>query len=799
MKDRFSRFLCAFLTVVVGFSIFSGCSSKGKEDGSVIAADSPWYDSTSILVDGDYDRIEYEAVDARVLGVVEDQIVSVVSASRRHDPADYMPDSEIALQYYDMSGNLTDTIDVMEKLSSYEGAGDLGAVYTSLFGVDFRRDKVYISGYSSRQGVSYLFCFDPSQKEFVSHEQGDDSSASFMESSRMYEGYSVHCGIDWSDTVFIIEAPDGSVSRVSAGEQIAKEIIAAHSYFYLGDGKLLVFVQFTDFTNDKVIIDLYSGTMSLPGTGEYDWLDDYSEMDIGYYDGVGNVIVDSYGISVIDPQTQSTERILTYDECNVNRSDLSMLRLVYMDEQNIVFSGLLLRGGYLPSEDELEDYSLDLLRCCLITLNKAESNPNAGKTVIRAAYRDGSLSYATAEAIRLFNEQSEDVMIVADMRYSQEALADKISYETGDSDKERERKADAAFITALSIDLLAGEGPDIIFGTIEDTQLNSPDLLLDLRDCVNRDECFTNIIDSAMTGDALYQLPLCFSVDGILTMCENAPAGGAGFTFDEYAELISGPCNGKEPTGFDQVEFFNLCMQQMSGEFYVDGRFEYDNEAFRQLAGFTSEHIFDHDPEEEADIYALLDPTVPTASYVSVRSPRSIIRKIHGPIEEYDVLGLPSTDGRGPVANVRDSIAISTSCKSSEACLQFVSLLTGAEFQQAYAHNCAFPINRNAFITEAYEVVRNTNQLYDEYYSLYYTPVSMSEMMIPGERLDEDAFVDTLISYVDSVSGIGFIDSPVQIIVSEEIQAYFAGQKTLDEIIGIIDNRVDTYVNERAN
>ena len=72
-------------------------------------------------------------------------------------------------------------------------------------------------------------------------------------------------------------------------------------------------------------------------------------------------------------------------------------------------------------------------------------------------------------------------------------------------------------------------------------------------------------------------------------------------------------------------------------------------------------------------------------------------------------------------------------------------------------------------------------------------------MGLPAENIDPDAFTSTLESYADSVSGIGFMDAPVQVIVSEEIQAYFAGQKSLDEVIGIIDDRVATYVNERAN
>ena len=41
-------------------------------------------------------------------------------------------------------------------------------------------------------------------------------------------------------------------------------------------------------------------------------------------------------------------------------------------------------------------------------------------------------------------------------------------------------------------------------------------------------------------------------------------------------------------------------------------------------------------------------------------------------------------------------------------------------------------------------------------------------------------------------------DAAIEIIVREEIQAYFADQKTIEDVMGIIQNRVDTYMSERG-
>ena len=208
------------------------------------------------------------------------------------------------------------------------------------------------------------------------------------------------------------------------------------------------------------------------------------------------------------------------------------------------------------------------------------------------------------------------------------------------------------------------------------------------------------IMDSSMTGNALYQIPLCFSVDGILARKDYEPASGSGYTYQEYYDLIYGPCNGKEPTGLNRVDLMNLCMQHMSDRFYKDGKYDFNNDAFRQLIEYTESYTTDT-TYNEVDLSGLLDGSVPDVSYVSVCSAKSLLMKIHGPLDNYSILGIASVDGRGPLANVRDSVAVSASTSNSKACLEFVSMLTGQEFQQLYARNTSFPVNCNAFVEEA--------------------------------------------------------------------------------------------------
>ena len=58
--------------------------------------------------------------------------------------------------------------------------------------------------------------------------------------------------------------------------------------------------------------------------------------------------------------------------------------------------------------------------------------------------------------------------------------------------------------------------------------------------------------------------------------------------------------------------------------------------------------------------------------------------------------------------------------------------------------------------------------------------------------------VDDYENMIRSCSSISHTDPAVTVIVREEIPAYFAGQKTIEEVIDIVENRVQTFLDERG-
>ena len=60
-----------------------------------------------------------------------------------------------------------------------------------------------------------------------------------------------------------------------------------------------------------------------------------------------------------------------------------------------------------------------------------------------------------------------------------------------------------------------------------------------------------------------------------------------------------------------------------------------------------------------------------------------------------------------------------------------------------------------------------------------------------------EEMADEIIEFIKSLNHVYRYNVPVNNIIKEEAAQYFAGQKSLDDTVRIIQNRVFTYVAER--
>lgn len=777
--------------VLASTSVFAtGC---GKKDDSVVQADSPWYDLQKVTIGDQYkDDDDISAFDMYYIGRVDDMLlfstIGYMKNGQRSDDLieDMLANSFQHIDVYSLDGTLVNSIDQLGFLQD-EGLIDPDRPELS-WGTYIEEDKlVYEYG-----GVRYLL--DPSTGDLSGSEPvaaSDIEGTSYGSFelgeyvANIYVGYDTASGSD--SYIFDITAPDGSVTNA---ELAVEGFSYVDSMMYLGDDKALFNVSDGGYTPDIFYtLNLITGEID-EYTEETGWFrDDMSQA--AFIEGVGNIVVNSYGIRKLDFETQTKTQVLDFECCNINRYDAMDLELLDMTEDTIIMAGSTYTGNSRITDNG--DGSLDIY-----IMERQDTNPNAGKKIISAATMD-TFDYAVCEAVCAFNETDEDYFIMLDSSYSTAAkyANGELDYYS-DSLTEEYLTSTGELSDQLMVDLIAGEGPDIILNGATFTQLDSEDLLLDLLGEIDAEGLFNNVIDAAKTGDRLYQLPLAVNVAGIIVKGEDVAPDQVGFTFEQYAEYVSGPCNGNDPIGDGKLEFLTTALSSVCEQCTAGGTADFGCEGFTGLAEYVNENVNEEitvDTEDTEDI----DPYLGVrrdAGYVPDLSFGDMLCDYSDIIEDIRIMGFPTTDGKGPGLTIRSSVAISAQTDEADACLDFVRTLISEEIQYDFGmFDGASPVRESSFDQASHDVIDLYNDMYEMYSSMY-TTGELRIMNLPWHSVDYSV-ADGYKEVLKSCTYINFTDPSIVSIVREEMPSYFCGQKTLDEVISTINDRTQVFLDER--
>ena len=58
--------------------------------------------------------------------------------------------------------------------------------------------------------------------------------------------------------------------------------------------------------------------------------------------------------------------------------------------------------------------------------------------------------------------------------------------------------------------------------------------------------------------------------------------------------------------------------------------------------------------------------------------------------------------------------------------------------------------------------------------------------------------IDQLMAVIDAAKPTSSSDSQIMQIITEEVEPYFAGQKTVDDVANVIQSRVQIYISENS-
>lgn len=576
------------------------------------------------------------------------------------------------------------------------------------------------------------------------------------------------------EQTLIAIAPDGSIVWSIQSDDYINSLVPLRDGSVLvmtygaGDGELIP----VDFEAKKFgeSFPAPAGAWSMfPGDGDYDFY--YTS---GLY---------LYGFNLGD---REPAKILNWMNCDINGEALDS-SAIYMYPD-----GTMMGVAY--------DYSSDSTVSQIFTLTKVPADSLPKKQILTVAQLEYYPDYQLTNRMVRFNRSHDDIRL---------EYKDYNEYNTPDDM--------TAGMTKFMTEIMAGSLPDILpTSLLPYKQLASKGLLEDLYPYIDedrdlkREDFFANLLQALEVDGGLYQVVSGFSVEtlvGAASIVGDTP----GWTYDEFNEALA-----KMPEGCTPLDPYVTRDQVLSSLLYADmdnyvdwgsGKVDFENDSFKQLLEFANQF-----PEE----YNWEEHDISESTQDLIRQGRQMLTQTYlygldavlwndvnfGGKSTY--IGWPTNDGVGSIMRFENGFAISRSCSNKEGAWEFLrSMLT----EEGQADVYTIPSNRNVFDKKLNELMTpNYRKDSEGNYILDENGEKIQESR--GGWSDETGEIhevyamtqeqaDGVMEVIETCTKVASYDTSIFDIVNEQAQAYFAGQKTLDEVARLIQSKANIYVNEQ--
>lgn len=369
-------------------------------------------------------------------------------------------------------------------------------------------------------------------------------------------------------------------------------------------------------------------------------------------------------------------------------------------------------------------------------------------------------------------------------------------------------------MTRLNADIVAGDVSDIM---ILNTQMPvesyaAKGIFADLNEFLEKDtevkkeDILPNILDALSLDGELYRIAPFFSVNTFAA--KTADVGEeVGWTMDEALALLATKPEGTNLLSEMTASSFVYYTMWICGEQYVDwenGQCYFDSDGFMKILEYANtlpreiEYTAIMDDEsywKDLETQYRDGKTILNLQYLSgFRDYAYVEQAVFG--EDITLIGFPSEEGNGAGLNIGTTMAISALSKNKDVAWEFVKLFLKEDYQDELTYNFPVRISSLRKLEEKawekpYYLDENGNKVeYDDYYYI-------SRMEIPAVPLTQEE-TGEFIEYLMSLDKLCVYNEALNNIITEECESYFAGQKTAQEVVGIIQSRAKIYVSENS-
>ena len=653
-------------------------------------------------------------------------------------------------------------------------------------------DRLYIDGYDFTSREQYLYPVDEStgsitpENKILLTKSSEDSYASSRFAFVGSDAAVLKQGQNKS--VELVDLSTGTVKKKTPLDNLSRDfhIKFAEGILCAGNNKVVVWGSTSSNYNFGQIryclVDLETGKISALDEMEYI---NIPLRNLTYCNG-NLVTVTDGGVYNIDVEGGTCKMALSFNCSVCNRYLASKSELKYADDNTFLFSYSL---GYAGA---------NRIPFAICTFTKSSEYPAAGRNILTVASTE-DLDYSISEAIMRFNSESDTSFMLFDNRYKTNNEIDYTNTDNTDQAALKNLNSYAAVSDRLTMDILAGEGPDILITNGANEQLSKKDYFIDLSDYlknesgISESDFFTNAIEASRFNGALYQMPIGFYVDGFLAPSDTT-GGRNGLTFDEYLAMVKTACNGADPVydhqlSFSRTEVATKLFANTSEKYINDGKINVDCEDFKAILDYCkdlpSQGYYegkDVDAEWEDIMISKENMRVQPAVIYGFYEFEAFAEKFNDAV----ILGYPSVDGRTATIGSNMAVSISSHTGDESSCKKFVSILLSEDIQKTLYMN--IPINKKCARDIALMAIAENNKNVDAYEG--------NKFAKAGKKIDA-ALADAYIGQLSTATTSGFVYHSISLIIYEEIPAYFEGQKSFEDVAGNINNRVQLLLDER--
>ena len=588
--------------------------------------------------------------------------------------------------------------------------------------------------------------------------------------------------------VYVI-APDGSVAgRISDdnGETWIDSISR------LKDGRIVGTTYGANGMELRVIDTAtlsYGDTLPIPNEAY-----SITEARGGDYDAYYTSGSNFYGLKFNeDGSDYTSEKLFNWINCDINGDSVS--NLLVREDGSVV----TVINDY-DSAGERTEVSL-----ATVNLVPYDSVPHKEEITLATQY----LNWDIRNKIVSFNRKNDSYRIV---------VKDYSEYNTEEDY--------SAGQTKLTTELLAGNVPDIIdLNGMPYTQLASKGLLTDLYEFIDADaeldrgDFLPNVLQAMEVNGGLYSTLCGFGV-GTVMGASSVVGDEPGWTYDEFdAALAMMRESVPECDPFDiyttQSDILQTCLMLDMNDYvnWTTGEVNFDNQSFVDLLTFAAQfpESFDYDNYE----YTSEDSTD-----VRIAQGRQMLLQTHiysmDNLAYYDsyfggnttYIGFPTSDGsNGSLLSLDPGYAISAKSEYKDVAWEFLRMFFTEEYQSDERNVYEIPTNLNAYnsrlktaMTPEYYKDADGNYILDENGE----KIPMAKMSFGTENGTVDVYAltqeqaDKLTDLITATTAVAdYNNNSVFEIVAEQSQAFFAGQKTAEEVAKLVQSKANIYVNEQ--